>query len=247
MKDRIVWKIRSVLITAPGIILSTILMGSISLISSLWDRKGHAQHRVAQAWARMLVKVGFIQCTVSGIEKLDPSRAYVLVCNHASYFDTPVILSAVPLQFRFFATIGLFSIPFMGWHLHRAGHIPVARDDVRASLKSMSEGAKMIREKGVSALLFPEGARVEHDMKPFKEGAAYIAIKAQAPIVPIGLRGTRAALPMHCWRVRGGPVELIIGDPIETTGMTLQQRGKLTQQLEETVSRLAGQTIIDSE
>ena len=134
----IVWKLSSVFITAPGIILSTIVMGSISLISSIWDRSGHTQHRIAQAWARMLLKLGFMQCTVTGLEKLDPSRSYVLVCNHASYMDTPVILSVLPLQFRFFATIGLFSIPFMGWHLSRAGHIPVARDNVRASLKSSS-------------------------------------------------------------------------------------------------------------
>lgn len=242
-----VWKLRSVFITAPGIILSTIVMGTISLISSMWDRKGHTQHRVAQAWARMLVRIGFMQCTVSGLEKLDPTRSYVLVCNHASYLDTPVILSVIPLQFRFFATIGLFSIPFMGWHLSRAGHIPVARDNVRASLKSMGEGAKMIQDTGVSALLFPEGARTEHDMRPFKEGAAYIAIKAQVPVLPIGLRGTRDALPMGSWRVRGGPVQLLIGDPIETKGMTLQHRGKLTQELQDIVAMLADQTVVDSE
>jgi 1-acyl-sn-glycerol-3-phosphate acyltransferase len=242
-----VWKLRSVFITAPGIILSTIVMGSISLISSLWDRKGHTQHRIAQVWARMLLKVGFMRCRVTGLEKIDLSRSYVLVCNHASYMDTPVILSVLPLQFRFFATVGLFSIPFMGWHLSRAGHIPVARDNVRASLKSMGEGAAMIREKNVSALLFPEGARTEHDMRPFKEGAAYIAIKAQVPVIPIGLRGTRDALPMHCWRVRGGPVEMHVGDPIETKGMTLQYRGKLTQELQDTVARLAHQTVVEQE
>ncbi|MCU1327598.1 MAG: 1-acyl-sn-glycerol-3-phosphate acyltransferase [Bryobacterales bacterium] len=242
-----VWKLRSVFITAPGIILSTILMGSLSLISSIWDRKGYTQHRIAQAWARMVLKVGFMRCTVIGLEKLDPSQSYVIVCNHASYMDTPTILSVLPLQFRFFATVGLFSIPFMGWHLSRAGHIPVARDNVRASLKSMGEGARMIRETGVSALLFPEGARTEHDMRPFKEGAAYIAIKAQVPVVPMGVRGTRDALPMHCWRVRGGPVELFIGDPVETKGMTLQQRGTLTQELQDMVAALAGQTVTEGE
>lgn len=241
------WNLRAIFITAPGIILSTILFGTVSLISSLWDRKGYTQHRIAQAWARFLVKVAFVEVEVSGLEKLDPNGTYVFACNHASYFDTPVILSTLPHQFRFFATVGLFSIPFMGWHLTRAGHIPVVRDDVRKSLKSMGAGAKMIRETGVSALLFPEGARTEHDMKPFKEGAAYIAIKAQVPIVPIGLRFTRRALPMHHWRVRGGPVELRIGDPIETKGMTLQQRGKLTQDTQDIVAILADQIVDESE
>ncbi len=242
-----VWNLRAIFITAPGIIFGTILFGSISLISSLWDKKGHTQHRIAQAWARFLVRVAFVEVHVSGLEKLDPEGSYVFACNHASYFDTPVILSVIPHQFRFFATVGLFSIPFMGWHLARAGHIPVVRDDVRKSLKSMGAGAKMLKETGVSALLFPEGARTEHDMKPFKEGAAYIAIKAQVPVVPIGLRFTRRALPMHHWRVRGGPVELRIGDPIETKGMTLQQRGKLTKEAQDMVSLLSDQVVDESE
>ena len=242
-----VWNLRAIFITAPGIILSTILFGTVSLISSFWDKKGYTQHRITQAWARFLVKVAFVQVEVSGLEKLDPNGTYVFACNHASYFDTPVLLSTLPHQFRFFATVGLFSIPFMGWHLARAGHIPVVRDDVRKSLKSMGAGAKMIRETGVSALLFPEGARTEYDMKPFKEGAAYIAIKAQVPIVPIGLRFTRRALPMHHWRVRGGPVELRIGDPIETKGMTLQHRGKLTQDAQDIVAILADQIVDESE
>ena len=93
------------------------LMATISLISSAWDHTGFTQHRIARAWSRILLALGFVHCRVSGIEKLDLRRSYVLVANHASYMDTPAILSSVPLQFRFFAKKGLFSIPFLGWHL----------------------------------------------------------------------------------------------------------------------------------
>lgn len=191
----------------------------------------------------MLLALGFIRCEVFGMEKLDRKQSYVLVSNHASYLDTPAVLSAIPLQFRFFAKDGLFSIPFLGWHLRRAGHLPVARDDPRASVKTIAEGSRLIAEQGFSVLLFPEGGRSEKEMRPFKEGAAYIAIKAGVPVVPIGLRGTREVLPMHSAILRPGSIELHVGDPIQTSGMKPKDRGRLNEMLRDRVAELAGETV----
>ena len=152
----------------------------------------------------MLLAVSFVRATVRGAEKLDPHASYVVVSNHSSYMDIPALYSALPLEIRFFAKKGLFSIPLLGWHLGHAGHIPVVRGDPRASLKSMSEGAKLIRARGISVLVFPEGGRTETGMRPFKEGAAYIAIKAGVPVVPVGLVNMRTVLPMHSVFLRPG-------------------------------------------
>src|SRR6185312_5936094 len=152
-------------------------MGLISLICSLWDRNGRAQHRLARRWGRMLLAVAFVRAKVRGADKLDLNASYVVVANHSSYMDIPALYSELPLELRFFAKKGLFSVQLVGWQLKSAGHLPVVRGDARASLKSMSEGAKLIRERGISVLLFPEGGRTEAGIRPFKEGAAYIAIK----------------------------------------------------------------------
>jgi 1-acyl-sn-glycerol-3-phosphate acyltransferase len=234
-------KLPAIFFSFPAIILATILMGTVSLITSIWDRTGETQHRVARAWSRMLLALGFVKCRVYGIEKLEPGGSYVLVSNHASYMDTPAILSSVPVQFRFFAKRGLFSIPFLGWHLQRAGHLPVVRDDPRASLRAMSDGAKLIHARGVSLLLFPEGGRSEKRMRPFREGAAWIAIKAGVPAVPIGLVNTRGVLPMHTGVIRPGTIEVHVGDPIETAGMALHDRGRLNDMLQHRVAELAGE------
>jgi 1-acyl-sn-glycerol-3-phosphate acyltransferase len=234
-------KLPAIFFSFPAIILATILMGTVSLITSIWDRTGETQHRVARAWSRMLLALGFVKCRVYGIEKLEPGGSYVLVSNHASYMDTPAILRSVPVQFRFFAKRGLFSIPFLGWHLQRAGHLPVVRDDPRASLRAMSDGAKLIHARGVSLLLFPEGGRSEKRMRPFREGAAWIAIKAGVPAVPIGLVNTRGVLPMHTGVIRPGTIEVHVGDPIETAGMALHDRGRLNDMLQHRVAELAGE------
>ena len=238
-------KFRSWLISLPPIILSTVLLATVALISSVWDKSGRAQHAVARAWGRFVLKVCFVPCHVYGVEKLDPRGSYVLVCNHASYFDTLAILSVLPLQFRFFAKRGLFSIPFLGWFLVRAGHLPVDLGDARKSLKSMSLGARLIKERGISMLLFPEGGRTLTQMRPFKEGAAYIAIKAGVPIVPIGLSNTRKILRMHTNVIYPHLIDVRVGDPIPTAGMSLSDRGRLNTILEEQVARLAGEPPID--
>ncbi len=237
------WKLRSVLYSAPVVILTTIVMALVSLICSLWDPDGRTQHRLARIWGHILLKAAFVQADVQGAEKLKPDTSYVVVANHSSYMDIPALYGALPLELRFFAKKGLFSIPLLGWHLHRAGHLPVVRGDARASLKSMSEGAKLIRERHVSVLLFPEGGRTEAGIRPFKEGSAYIAIKAGVPVVPVGLVNLRNVLPMHSLLLRPARIGIRIGDPIETAGMTLHDRGRLNEVLQERVAELAGEPV----
>ena len=152
--------------------------------------------------------------------------------------DIPAILSTLPHQFRFFAKKGLYQIPFVGTHLRRAGHLPVDRSSARASLKSMSEGASIISERGISVLLFPEGGRAPEGLREFKEGAAYIAIKAGVPVVPMAIVGMREMLPMGSIYVRSGRVAVRIGEPIPTAGMKVSDRLELTERLYREIAQL---------
>jgi 1-acyl-sn-glycerol-3-phosphate acyltransferase len=222
-------KLRGILFADPAIVLATILYGTISLVVSFFDSTGRMQIRVARAWARMLLRVSGVKVHVEGLERIDPAGSYVFIANHLSYMDTPVALANVPVQFRFLAKRGLFQIPFLGTHLSRAGHIPVPREDPRASVKTMQVAAESIRQKNISLLIFPEGGR-SHDgvMRPFKEGGAYIAIRAGVPVVMIG---TREVLPFGSGVVEPGEVRLRVLEPIATAGMTLKDRGALTERV----------------
>jgi 1-acyl-sn-glycerol-3-phosphate acyltransferase len=223
--------LRSLLFSTPLIAISTIVMWTCSLIASLFDPHGNSQHRMARIWGRTLLAVSFIRVRVEGLEKIDPHANYVFVANHASYMDIPAMLSTLPHQFRFFAKKSLYRIPFLGWHLKRAGHIPVDRSNPRASLKSMSDGARMVAERRVSVLLFPEGGRAPQGLREFKEGAAYIAIKAGVPVVPVAIVGMRALLPMGSVHIRSGRVTVRIADPVPTAGLKLSDRMDLTERM----------------
>jgi 1-acyl-sn-glycerol-3-phosphate acyltransferase len=227
------------MISSALIVLATVVMGTISLIVSIFDSSGRLQHRVAQRWARILLTLGRVRARAVGLERIPPGGSCVFVSNHLSYMDTPLVLALIPVEFRFMAKKSLFRVPFIGYHLKRAGHIPVDRENARAALRSMSDAAQIVRERGISVLVFPEGGRVpEGQMRDFKDGAAYIAIKAGVPVVPVGIVGTREILPMGGLCVRGGPAELRIGEPIPTAGLRLRSHAELTKELQERVREL---------
>ena len=233
-------RLRAYLLIDPLIVMATVVLGLASLLASTFDRRGRTQHAIARLWARTLLAVSGARVRIEGLEKLNKDAAYVLVANHTSYMDTPAVL-LIPLQIRFFAKGGLFRIPFLGGHLRRAGHLPVVRDNPRASLKSLTEGARLVRERGVSVLLFPEGGRSPDGLREFREGAAYLAIKAGVPAVPIGIVGMRQVLPMGSLHVRPHAVTIRIGDPISTEGMKLDARGELNETLRRKVAESIGE------
>src|SRR5919199_2043356 len=142
-------RLRGLLIADPAIVLATIVYGSVSVLAALFDKTGVIPIRVARAWGRFLLAVSGVRVRVEGLEHIDPSGSYIFVSNHLSYMDTPVVLSHVPVQFRFLAKRGLFQIPLLGTHLKQAGHIPVPRDDPRAAVKTMSTAAEVLRTRGI--------------------------------------------------------------------------------------------------
>jgi 1-acyl-sn-glycerol-3-phosphate acyltransferase len=228
-------------VTDPIIIVMTILFGAFSVLASFFDSQGKMQHRIAVTWSRILLRVGRISVEVEGLEQVDTSQSYVFVANHLSLIDTPAMLAHIPVDFRFIAKRSLFRIPFLGTHLKRAGHIPIVREDPRSAVKSMTEAARILRERRVSIMLFPEGSRSEGAMKAFKEGAAFIAIKAGVPVVPVGVMGTREILPSGSAYVRPGRIRLRLGAPIPTADLTVKDREALTRTIRERVGELIGQ------
>jgi 1-acyl-sn-glycerol-3-phosphate acyltransferase len=232
--------LRSIFVTDPLIVIATLAYGGVNLIAALCRASEERQIAIARAWSRMLLRIAGVRVHLEGLEHISPSGAYVFVVNHVSYMDTPVVFANVPVQFRFLAKKELFRIPGIGTHLTRAGHIPVPLE-AKAFLKTLTEAGRLVRERGISVLVFPEGGRSETgELQEFKDGAAYLAIKAGVPVVPLGLIGMFDILRMHSVHIRSGQVTLRVGEPIPTAGMTLADRGRLTQMLRDRVAELSG-------
>ncbi|HVT93677.1 MAG TPA: lysophospholipid acyltransferase family protein [Bryobacteraceae bacterium] len=229
----------ALLVTDPLIIIATIILGAVSLVVSFFDPHGRRQIAIARVWARILLRLAGVRVRVDGLEKIPPGIVCVVAPNHLSYMDTPVVLAKIPFEFRFVAKHGLFQVPFLGFHLSRAGHVPVFRDNPRAAVKTMSQAAETIQRRGISLLIFPEGGRSQDGvLQEFNDGAAYVAIKAKAPVVPMALIGTREILPMGSSQPRRGDVIVRFGDPIPTENLTLHNRSALTKQIRNEIAAM---------
>ncbi len=232
----------------PLIAVATAFFGTLSLLCGLWDKTGRQQHWIARQWARTLLVISLSPVKVEGLEHLqalrrktasqspDERRAArrplaVYASNHLSYYDTPMLFGKLPFQFRILAKAPLWKIPFIGWYLNRSGQVPIDQSSARAGVASLMRGVKTL-QAGLPLLIFPEGGRAATgELKDMAAGAAWMAIKAQVPLVPLTLVGTYELLPIHVYALRPRPLKLIVGEPIPTEGLTTRDADVLTERM----------------
>jgi 1-acyl-sn-glycerol-3-phosphate acyltransferase len=232
------WRTNAIQI--PFMTVVTVVCATTSLLVSLADKSGRVQHNIARVWARILVWATGCSLQIRGAENLRKSPVAVYASNHTSYMDTPVIFASLPFQFRILAKKELWPIAFIGWYLDRSGQIPIDTNNPRATLSSLGIGVKALRS-GMPLFVFPEGGRTATgELQPFLSGAAYLAIRAQVPLVPIALSGVYDLLPIHTRHLYPSRLTLTAGEPIETTGMTPRQTEELTAKLREAIAQLSG-------
>jgi 1-acyl-sn-glycerol-3-phosphate acyltransferase len=168
-----------------------------------------------------------IRYRVHGRDRIPTDRAVVFCSNHESNVDPPVLFQALHKRLHVLFKAELKKLPVLGAVMVAGGFVPVERDKREASMASIDQAAQSIRS-GNSFLIFPEGTRSKtSEMLPFKKGGFIMAIKAQAPVIPVAVSGGRAAMRRGSWFVRPVMVDVKIGEPVETAGMSLDDRDEL--------------------
>lgn len=221
--------------------LWTFLWSIVGTIAMILDPTGHLFSYLARRhWAKHILKIGGITCSIRGADGIDWSKPYVICVNHNSQVDIPLLFACLPTAIRFLAKRSLFYIPIFGWMLAIARFIPIDRGNKTKAKRSVEKAAKRI-QKGPSLLVFPEGTRsADGGVQPFKSGAFIMAIKANVPILPVAVRGTFDIVPKHRLNNIPGPAELVIGKPIETETLAFEDRYRLRDQTRQAVVEMYG-------
>ena len=205
---------RTVGFLIPAITVYTIVLGAISIVSSLFDRRGYLAHRCARAWSWLILKTTGVRVSLEGLERITPGTTYVFVSNHQSIYDTPVVFSSLPYQLRIIAKESLAKFPVLGWHLKRGKHLFVDRK--HPDRAGILDRWRTLVSEGLSLIIYAEGTRSpDGRVARFKALSFLLAIKARLPIVPVAVIGTRRVMPKGRLRTEPADVELIIHDPIQ--------------------------------
>jgi 1-acyl-sn-glycerol-3-phosphate acyltransferase len=208
---------RTVFFLIPAIAIYTIVLGTLSVASSLLDHRGFFAHGCARVWSWLILATTGVDVEASGIQTLTPGRTYIFVSNHQSIYDIPILFSTLPYQLRIIAKKSLGKFPFLGWHLQRTGHLLVDRrsPDPRGILKQWTQ----LVSKGLSLIVFPEGTRsIDGRVARFKGGSFLLAIEAGLPVVPVAISGSRHVMLKNRLMTRPGRVTFVVQPPIETHG-----------------------------
>ena len=224
---------RTVFYLIPLVAIYTIVLGTASLLSTLFDRSGNFAHRCATAWARAILATTGVRVRVQGLAHLEPQRSYVFAANHQSIYDIPIVFASIPFQLRIVAKESLGRIPFLGWHLRRAGHLLVDRKNPGPDI--VQKMRRLVNESS-SLIVFPEGTRsTDGTVARFKKGPFLVAADAALPVVPVSIANSRHVMKKGRLMVCPGEVTLTIHPPVPTGNVRRDEVISFAERIRDTV------------
>lgn len=201
----------------------TLILSILALISIIVDRSFISYHYLSKIFSGGILFISGVKVKIFGLDNIDKNATYVFVSNHASQFDITVLQWGVPNRLAMIFKKELSRIPFFGWQLKLGPYIMVDRKSPESGMKSIEEAKELMKNKGISVLVFPEGTRSETgELLPFKRGAFHLAAKVGYLIVPVTIVDSNKIMPKGSFKLKKGTVKLIFDSPISTDNL----RGK---------------------
>ena len=216
--------------------ISTIVLGASAILTTFVTRNSNWAHLIGRFWGNLNLWAAGVKVHVKGLENLVPNHPYVFLSNHQGWFDIFTLLGKLRVQFRWLAKQELFKVFILGPAMRAAGYVPIDRGDRRKAMESLNQAAERV-QGGTSIVIFPEGTRSPDGViRDFKKGGFLLAIKSQQSIVPIAISGSHRVLQKEGdWVIHPGTIELTIGKPISTAGLTVKDNDMLMHTVRESI------------
>ena len=207
-----------------------LVLTPVSLLWTACVKDAHLLFCLTRICIRSAGWLAGVSVHVEGLEKFDASRTFVFLSNHQGNFDGPVLLHVLGRDLRALIKKEMMRLPILSLILRATEFVPLERDNPKQARAGIERGVKLIRE-GKSFFAFPEGTRSrDGSLGKFKKGVFIMAIQAEIPVVPITITNSASIQPPGSYGIRPGRINVVIHDPIETTGMTFEDRHALILQ-----------------
>jgi len=190
---------------------------------------------------RFLFKILWIQVKVEGIGNIHTDKTYVFMANHVSLFDIPLLGGFVPGFIRGVEATRQHQWLFYGWVMRRLGNIPIDRENIHQSIKTVRHTISIIQD-GVSMIILPEGHRtLDGKLRSFKKLTFYLAKQVNCEIVPIGLSGLYSLKRKGSWIITPTSIKIKFGDPISIEEIqslpVIELRDKVKSKIQDLIER----------
>jgi 1-acyl-sn-glycerol-3-phosphate acyltransferase len=209
--------------------LYVILMAPLGILWTRISGNSALLYKLARFCIRTAGWMCGVRVRIQGREKFSPGKTYMFLSNHQGNFDGPVLLHAIPRDWRALIKKEMMNLPVLSFVMKQVEFVPIERTNPQKARSAIELGARLLK-KGYSFLAFPEGTRSRDGrLGEFKKGVFIMAIAAQIPVIPVTIRNSAGIQPPGKYGIRPGNIEVIFHDPIATSEMSIENRDDLVR------------------
>ena len=215
--------------------IATVVLCTFIIPVGLLSRTGNLAFSISRLWAYTMLAVSFVRTEIKNKAKIQKGKSYIIISNHQSMYDIIALVTTLGIQFRWIIKKELLKIPVFGYALYASRNIFIDRSNTASAIESINKGFERLPE-GVSVMVFAEGTRSpDGQIQEFKKGGFIAAVQRKIPILPVTVNGSRRILPKKSLSMTPGKIQVVVGDPIDVTGYTIDTVQDLIEKTRQTI------------
>lgn len=217
--------------------MATLVLAIPIIAAGLLGRTGNLAFTLSKLWAYTMLAVSFVRVEIKNKEKIQKGTSHIIISNHQSLYDIISLVTTLGIQYRWFIKREVLKVPLFGYGLYASRNIFIDRRNTDKAIESINKGIKRL-PKGASVMVFAEGTRSpDGQIHEFKKGGFMVAVAHKMPILPVTVNGSRRVLPKGSLVFKPGKIQVVVGDPIDTSGYTADTVDGLIAKTRQTVMK----------
>ena len=215
--------------------IATIILGIPVMFAGILSRTGNLAFSISKLWAYTMLAVSFVRMEIKNKNKILKGTPYIIISNHQSHYDIITLVTTLGIQFRWIIKKEILKLPIFGYALYASRNIFIDRSNTARAIESINKGIDRL-PKGVSVMVFAEGTRSpDGQIHEFKKGGFVTAVRLKIPILPVTVNGSRRVMRKGGFTLKPGKIQIVIGDPIDTSGYTTDTVQELIDKTRQTI------------